>query len=61
MYHSITVETNGKKTSYIVTEYEWIWKCDVPFLWAKVNNPPFPFTEYYIPLNKVDSLSIQKV
>ena len=59
MYYSISVEQNGKRTSYVVSEYNWVKASDIPFLWMKVDD--FPPIEYYIPLNKIDSLSIQKI
>ena len=58
IYYSISIEQGGKIVSYIVSEYNWV-KASV--LWMKVNNPPLPPTEYYIPLNKIDSLSIQEI
>ena len=61
MYYSISIEQGGKRASYIVSEYNWVKASDIPFLWMKVNNPPLPPIEYYIPLNKIDSLSIQEV
>lgn len=59
IYYSITIKINDEKTSYIATEYQWIQKCNIPFLWVSVDD--FPPIEYYIPLNKIDSLSIQEI
>lgn len=61
MYYSISIEQGGKRTSYVASEYNWVKASDTPFLWIKVNNPPLPPTEYYIPLNKIDSFSIQEI
>ena len=56
MYYSISIEQGVKRDSYIVSEYNWVKASDIPFLWMKVDD--FPPIEYYIPLNKIDSLSL---
>ena len=59
IYYSISIEQGVKRDSYVVSEYNWVKASDIPFLWMKVDD--FPSTEYYIPLNKIDSLSIQEI
>lgn len=62
MYYLISIEQGGKTTTYAATKYEWIQKYDIPYFWIRTTkNTPFLPIEYYIPLNKIDSLSIQEV
>lgn len=58
-YYSISIEQGEKTTTYIALEYGWNKEMGVPLFWMKIDD--FPPIEYYIPLNKIDSLSIQEI